>query len=74
MMPYAIALGVDRKFARQFGKLPIGPCPYITMANASPMRAEQWRGLMQRVLKGMNTRSPNSRVNRLLALVKSFLP
>ncbi len=74
MMPYAFALGIDRRFARQFGKLSIGPCPYITMANAMPMRADQWRSLMQRILKGMNTRAPNSRVNRLLALIKSFLP
>lgn len=72
MMPYAMALGVDKAFAKQFGKLPIGQCPYIAMGVESTMRAEQWRGLMRRVLKGMNTRVPNGYLEKVIAFLQSF--
>lgn len=73
MMPYAMALGVDKAFAKRFGKTPIGQCPYITIGVDSTLRAEQWRGLMRRVLKGMNTRTPNPYLEKAIALLQSFM-
>jgi len=73
MMPYAMALGVDKAFAKQFGKMPIGQCPYIAMGVDSTLQAEQWRRLMRRVLKGMNTRMPNEYLEKAIALLQSFM-
>lgn len=72
MMPYALALGVDDRFAKRFAKLPVGACPYISIGADSPMRASQWRGLMRRILKAMNTRQKRSLLQRLAGLFRSF--
>ena len=73
MMPYALALSADKAFAKQFGKLPLGQCPYIDMGVDSTMRASQWRVVMRRVLRGMNTQLPNPYVERIMAYIQSFL-
>ncbi len=73
MAPYALALGVDKAFAKRFGKLPIGSCPYIFTGADSAMRAIQWNSLMRRVLKGMNTRPEQSRLEKLIAIAQSFI-
>ena len=72
MMPYAMALGVDKAFAKQFGKLPIGQCPYISVGVDSTMRAEQWRSMMRRILGKMNTLPEQTRTEKLLALLESL--
>ena len=73
MMPYAMALGVDRRFAKRFGNMPVEQCPYITVGADSTLRASQWRGLMRRVLMGMNTRSQPGYLNRLMKAVEAFI-
>ena len=73
MMPYAMALGIDKRFAKQFGKLPIEQCPYISTGVESTMRASQWRGLMRRVLAAMNTRGQVSYWQRLLSAIEAFI-
>ena len=73
MAPYAIALGVDSRFARQFGKLAIGQCPYIVTGTDSTMRAKEWAKLMRRVMSGMNTKTQNSYRQQLIALLRGFL-
>lgn len=66
MMPYALALGVDDRFARQFGKLPIGPCPYISTDTDSAMRAFQWRDAMRRILRSMNVQRKHGILEQLV--------
>ena len=73
MMPFALALGADKAFSRRFGKLPIGQCPYVFTGTDATMRASQWRTMLRRVLKGMNTQPEHSRLDKLLALVQSFM-
>ena len=73
MMPYAMALGVDKQFAKRFGKLPIGQCPYIFTGADSTMRASQWRMLMRRTLSGMSTRGQVGYWQRLLAAIEAFI-
>ena len=72
MMPYAMALGVDKAFAKQFGKLPIGQCPYISVGADSTMRAAQWRSMMRRILGKMNTLPEQTRTEKFLALLESL--
>ena len=73
MMPCAMALGVDKRFAKQFGKLPIGQCPYISTGADNTMRASQWQALMRRTLSGMNTRGQVSYWERILAAIEAFI-
>lgn len=73
MMPYAMALGVDKRFAKRFGKNPIEQCPYISVGADSTLRALQWRELMRRVLTGMHTRSQVGYWQRLLSAMEAFV-
>lgn len=72
MLPYAMALGVDKSFARAFGKMIIGQCPYLSIGTDSTMRAEQWRGLMRRLLGKMNTLPEQTRLEKLILFLESF--
>ena len=69
MLPYALALGVDKQFARRFGRLPVGSSPYISIGTESTMNAAQWRSLMRRVLQSMNNRQRASIQKRLASLL-----
>ena len=73
MMPYALALGIDERFAKRFGKELISQCPYISMGADSAMRALQWRDLMRRVLKEMNAFEQRNAMEKIRAFVGSFL-
>ena len=73
LMPYAIALGVDKRFAKQFGNMPLEQCPYIATGRNDTLRASQWRTLMHQTLEGMNTRSQPSFWERLLAAIDQFI-
>ena len=73
MAPYALALGIDRIFAKRFGSLAMGSCPYISTGTNSSLRATQWDNQMRRVLKGMNTRPEQSRWEKLIAIIRTFI-
>lgn len=42
MAPYALALGLDRRFARRFGKEPLPESSYLDVGDNRPMTASQW--------------------------------
>ena len=71
-MPFAIALGADKAFARSFGKEMVGQCPYMGGGMDTPMRAGQWRAQMRRVLEKMNTLPEQTRTEKILAFVGSL--
>ena len=48
MAPYAVALGVDGAFARQFGRDRMSPCPWLTTGSDNYMTAMEWRIEMRR--------------------------
>lgn len=54
LAPYALALGVDRTFARRFGKLRLTPCPYLSIGSQSHMTPADWSVLMRRTVSVMN--------------------
>ena len=70
MAPYALALGVEKRFAKRFGGIPIGPCPYITSGGESTMHAAQWAVLMRRVLNAMNARQQNRFLEKVSAVLR----
>ena len=42
MLPYAMALGVDKAFAKRFGRKAMSPCPYFVCGISDRMPAEDW--------------------------------
>jgi len=72
MMPYAIALGVDKQFARRWGKVPVGACPYIVAATGEMMRASQWRALLQKIVSAMNTAEQRPTREKFAAFIRLF--
>lgn len=47
LAPYALAMGVDQKFARRFGSLRMPPCPYLTTGRDGHMTALEWSQLLR---------------------------
>lgn len=47
MVPYAMVLGVDKAFARQFGRKKLPQCPYFACGVHSRMTAEDWAGFLR---------------------------
>lgn len=73
MLPYAMALGVDKAFAKRFGKRPIDQCLYVSTGVDSTMRASQWRSMMRRILAAMNTHTESPWQKKLKALIQTLI-
>lgn len=56
MAPDALALGVDRVFARQFGDEKLPDCPYLTVHGRSSLTARQWNELLRKVVQVLDER------------------
>lgn len=56
MAPDALALGVDRTFARQFGDEKLPECPYLTVHGRTSLTARQWNELLRQVLQVLDSR------------------
>ena len=72
MMPYALALGTDRAFAKSFGKQNVGQCPYIVLAGEGPVQAGKWRTVCRQILSKMNTLPEQTRREKLFAFIESL--
>ena len=72
MFPYALALGVDKEFARAFGSLKLDDCPYLRGVGREGLTAEDWRRLLVRVLAGMEDRARTLPVEKFISLVRSI--
>ena len=64
MLPYALALGVDKAFARQFGRDKLAACPYLTVDSYGGMTARQWNDMLRQIVEILDDRQ------RKLALQK----
>ena len=56
MMPYAIALGVDKRFAKRFGKRDVGHCTYMAARQDRRRDAVEWALLMRKAADRMDRR------------------
>lgn len=72
MMPYALALGVDKHFAKRFGKLQLPDCPYMDLGTDVRMTAAGWSERFRRVAEIMNDRRKHMWRERLSGAVRSF--
>ena len=66
LAPYALALGALQPFARHFGKIKLGPCPYLTTGMDGQMSAAQWGRLMLTAAKILDNRQRRLPLDRLL--------
>ena len=56
MVPYAIALGVDRGFAKHFGKRKLPPCPYFVSGMHGRHTAQEWAMAMREAADILDSR------------------
>lgn len=56
MMPFALAMGVDKSFAGQFGKKKQDQCPYLVMGKVGRRGAQEWAAIMRETAERMDQR------------------
>ena len=56
MMPFALALGVDRSFAKRFGKRNVGHCTYMAARQDRRRDAVEWALLLRKTADRMDRR------------------
>lgn len=66
LMPYALALGVESRFARRFGKVRLAQCDYLTAPDASNLTPAQWATLLRQVAACMDRRQRRLKYEQLL--------
>lgn len=64
MLPYAIALGVDSKFARQFGDLEIPQCSYLAAREDRSRNAREWAYLLRKTADKLDKRQRQMQVEQ----------
>ena len=72
MFPFALALGVDKAFAKRFGKEKIDPCPYLTTGMDGHRTAGEWSELFRRALEAMNARARRLPLEKLIRIIDSI--
>ena len=66
LMPYALALGVEKRFARRFGKVTVAECSYLTAPIRGELTPAQWAGLLRQVADRLNRRQRRLKYEQLL--------
>lgn len=72
LAPYAISLGVGRTFAKRFGGMRMGGCPYITSGTEVNLNASDWMLRMLEILDRMDERSRKLPMERTIRTVRSM--
>lgn len=72
MAPVALALGVDRAFAKRFGSEKIDPCPYLTTGMDGHRTAGEWSELYRKALDAMSDRSRRLPLEKLIRIIESI--
>lgn len=65
LAPYAVAMGVDQKFAKRFGGMRMPPCPYLALSRESHMTALEWSQRLRAVVQAMDERQTQLLLDRL---------
>lgn len=64
--PYALAFGIQRQFAKRFGKLRLPACPYLTTGMDGHMTAPEWSQVMEQAVSALDARQKRLPLERLL--------
>ncbi|MBO5837881.1 MAG: DUF2207 domain-containing protein [Oscillospiraceae bacterium] len=73
LAPEALALGVDREYAKKFGALRYPGCPYLTIGMDGQMTAQQWNAMMRRALEAMDDRGQSLGSEKFLGMIRSLI-
>ena len=73
LAPAAFALGLEKVFAKHFGKMRLDRCPYLTTGMDGHMTAAQWTSLMRKALDGMNSRQNRLGFEKTIRLIRSII-
>ena len=68
MIPYAMALGVDKKFAKAFGRKKLENCPYFVCGVHSKMNAADWDRFLREAMEILDFRQRRMLLDNLLSL------
>ena len=66
MAPYALALGIDRQFARQLRRLRLPSCPYLTTGMDGQLTAAEWNQLLRETVASLDAMQKRLPIDRLL--------
>ena len=64
--PYAIALGIDRKFAQKLGQKRLPECPYLTTGMDGHLTAAEWNQLLRETITALDALQKRLPLDRLL--------
>lgn len=65
LAPYALALGVDKRFARRFGRLRLPECTYLIQSHQRLATAGEWAQLLRQTVKDMDAKAHRLPLDRL---------
>ena len=72
LAPYAIALGMDKRFAAKFGKMPLDTCPYLHAPVSGRLTAAQWNDILNQTLRLMNGKSRRLAFDNILNMLRGL--
>lgn len=72
LAPYAIALGVDKRFASKFGKMPLDTCPYLIAPVSGRLTAAQWSDILSQTLRLMDGKHRRLALDNILSILRGF--
>ena len=65
LAPHAMALGVDGRFAKQFGKMQLPECTYLTDGTEESLTPREWNLLLRDAVKAMEERQKPAILEKL---------
>jgi hypothetical protein len=66
MAPYALALGVDKAFARQMAGRKLPQCSYLVTTEDGHLTAKEWNQLLRSAASAMDASNQRSMLEKLL--------
>lgn len=73
LVPYALALGCDKALARRFGSERLPECPYVQVADAHRLTAQQWSEIMRQILGSMTAHQRRSAVEGFRSVMNNYM-
>lgn len=71
LAPYALALGVEKAFAKRFGAMRLPGCPYLTTGMDGHLTAPEWAGRMKQTVTALDQKQKRLPYERLLSIWSS---
>lgn len=72
LIPYAMALGVGKAFAKAVGREKLERCPYLTSGMDGHMSAIGWHETLAATVEAMDARMENRHMEKLIKTIRSI--